>query len=70
MPVVGFQTDEIAAFWSRNSGLPAPLRLDTGAEIATMMATREALGLAGGVLVVNPVPAEYEIPASEISGAI
>lgn len=70
VPVVGFRTDEIAAFWSRTSGLPAPLQLNTGAQVAAMIAIREALGLTGGVLVVTPVPAEYEIPAGEIAGAI
>jgi pseudouridine-5'-phosphate glycosidase len=70
VPVVCYQSDEFPAFWSRSSGLPAPIRLDAAADIANFIRAREALGLDGGVLVANPVPAEAEIPAAEIAGHV
>ena len=68
--VVGFGTDEFPAFWSRKSGLAAPLRLDSAAEIAALIKARLELRLDGGVLVGNPIPLGDEIAASEINPAI
>ncbi len=62
VPVIAVGQDEFPAFWSRSSGLPAPLRLDTAAEIAAAHLMRARLGLPGGQLVANPVPAAAEIP--------
>lgn len=70
VPVVGFATDSFPAFWSRTSGFPAPLRLDTPEAVAAFMRVREELGHAGGVLVANPIPPEHEIPFPEISAHI
>ena len=70
VPVVGYRTDRFPAFWSRDSGLPAPLRLDTPGEIAALIASKGLLGLGGGVLVANPVPEADEIPAGEMSHLI
>lgn len=70
VPVVGYGTDRFPAFWSRDSGLPAPLRLDTPAEVAALVAAQRRLGLGGAVLVANPVPPGDEIPAGEIGGFI
>ena len=70
VPVVGYRTDRFPAFWSRDSGLPAPLRLDTAEEIAALAAAQRRLGLAGGVLVANPVAEADEIPAREIAAHI
>ncbi len=70
VPVVGYRTDRFPAFWSRDSGLPAPLRLDSAAEIAALAAAQRRLGLAGGVLVANPVAEADEIPAAEIAAHI
>jgi pseudouridine-5'-phosphate glycosidase len=70
VPVVGYGTDEFPAFWSRRSGLRAPLRLDTPEEVARLIAVREGLGLGGGVLVAQPIPAEHEIPLAELEAAI
>jgi pseudouridylate synthase len=67
VPVVCYRTDTFPAFWSRDSGLPAPLRLDEPAAIAAFVKAREALILREGVLVANPVPAADEIPAAEIA---
>jgi pseudouridine-5'-phosphate glycosidase len=62
VPVVGFGTDRLPAFWSRESPWRVPLRMDTPEEIARLMAARQALGLGGGVLVTNPIPHADEIP--------
>jgi pseudouridine-5'-phosphate glycosidase len=70
VPVIGVGTDEFPAFYSRKSGLPAPLRLDTAGEIAAFLTAKWRLGLAGGALIANPVPAEAEIAASEIGSVI
>jgi pseudouridine-5'-phosphate glycosidase len=61
VPVVGYQTDEFPAFWSRRSGFPVPLRCDSAVDIAAFQAMRQRLGTNGGMLVANPVPAEAEI---------
>lgn len=67
VPVVGFGTDEFPAFYSRMSGLSVPMRLDTPGEVAAMMRAKWSLGLTGGVVVANPIPASAEIPADEIT---
>jgi len=70
VPVVCYGSDEFPAFWSRSSGLPAPLRLDRPAQIAELARARAALGLSGGMLVANPVPTADEIPAGEMAAHI
>jgi pseudouridylate synthase len=62
VPVVGFGTNEFPAFYSRASGLPLFLRVDTAAQAASMLRAQRSLGLPQGILVANPVPAESEIP--------
>ncbi|WP_414707746.1 pseudouridine-5'-phosphate glycosidase [Rhodobacter sp. NTK016B] len=66
VPVIAVGQDELPAFWSRASGLKAPLRMDDPATIASAHRLRGALGLAGGQLVTNPIPVEAEIPRAEI----
>lgn len=66
VPVIAVGQDEFPAFWSRSSGLPAPLRLDTPAEIAAAHLMRARLGLPGGQLVANPIPADAELPRERI----
>lgn len=66
VPVIAVGQHEFPAFWSRSSGLPAPLRLDTPAEIAAAHLMRARLGLPGGQLVANPIPADAEIPRETI----
>ncbi len=70
VPVIGYGVDELPAFWSRQSGLAAPLRLDSPAAIASHTRNRRALGIEGGTLIANPVPAEAEIPAVEMADLI
>ncbi|MBN9072410.1 MAG: pseudouridine-5'-phosphate glycosidase [Rhizobiales bacterium] len=70
VPVVVFGADTVPAFWSRQSPFKAPLRLDEPARIASFFRTRQEIGLSGGMLVANPVPAADEIPAEEMAGYI
>ncbi len=56
VPVIGYGTDTVPAFWSPSSEFPAPIRYDEAAGIARFQATRDALGITGGMLVTNPVP--------------
>lgn len=66
VPVIAVGQDALPAFWSRDSGLAAPLRLDDPADIAAAARTRRALGLPGGQLVVNPIPEADEIPRARM----
>lgn len=68
VPVVAFGTDELPAFWSRSSGLPAPLRLDTPEAIARFAVTRRQIGGHGGMLVANPVPQEHAVSRLVVEG--
>jgi pseudouridine-5'-phosphate glycosidase len=70
VPVVGFGTDEFPSFYSRTSGHRSPMRVDTVEELAAMMQAKWDLGLAGGISIANPVPAEDEIPAVEIGALV
>ena len=70
VPVIAVGQDALAAFWSRDSGLKAPLRLDDPAAIAAAARMRAALGLPGGQLVALPIPAEAEIPAGILAPLI
>jgi pseudouridylate synthase len=69
VPVIAYGQDAFPAFWSRDSGLKAPLRMDSAGEIAAAARMRAALGLRGGQLVANPIPAEAEI-AREVIGPV
>ncbi len=70
IPVIAMGQDYFPAFWSRDSGLKAPLRSDSARDIARAHRVRRDLGLTGGQLVANPVPAEAEIPYPEIRSAV
>jgi pseudouridine-5'-phosphate glycosidase len=70
VPVIAVGQDAFPAFWSRESGLLAPLRMDTPVDIAAAHVIRTRMGLPGGQLVANPVPAAEEIPAHEIEPII
>jgi pseudouridine-5'-phosphate glycosidase len=70
VPVVGYQTDEFPAFYSRNSGHAVDFRLDTPEEVASFIQTKWELGLYGGIIIANPVPVEDEIEESQIGEAI
>lgn len=70
VPVIVYGQDEIPAFWSRRSGLRAPLRMDAAEEIAAAAAMRARLGLPGGQLVTNPILEADEIPAARLAPII
>lgn len=70
VPVIAVGQDDLPAFWSRASGLRAPLRMDTAAEIAAAHLMRAQLGLPGGQLVANPIPAADEIAATTLAPLI
>ena len=70
VPVIAYGQDDFPAFWSRASGLPAPLRMDSAEEIARAHKMRASLGLPGGQLVANPVPLEAEISSVEMAPVI
>ncbi|MBO0344958.1 pseudouridine-5'-phosphate glycosidase [Roseibium sp. CAU 1637] len=67
VPVVAYGADELPAFWSRQSGIAAPFRLDTAEEIANLIKTRQLFGGHGGVLIANPVPTDDQIPQAEMN---
>jgi pseudouridine-5'-phosphate glycosidase len=70
VPVVGYGTDELPAFYSRSSSLPLDLRADSPAEVARLARTHWSLGFTTGLLVVAPVPTEAEVPAGAIADVI
>lgn len=70
VPVIAYGQDNLPAFWSRTSDLRAPLRLDTPEDIAASHRMRARLGLPGGQLVANPIPAADEIPAATLAPLI
>lgn len=70
VPVIAYGQDAFPAFWSADSGLPAPLRSDTAEEIAAAQKMRAKMGLPGGQLIGNPIPAEDEIPAETLAPII
>ena len=70
VPVIAYRSDEFPAFWSRESGLKAPLRCDTPEEIARFVGVQRALGARGGAVIANPIGEAAEIPRSEMEGFI
>lgn len=70
VPVIGYGTDEMAAFFARSSGLPVEVRLDTPTEVAAVIAAHRAFNLQSGILVTAPVPAEDACDAEEVESAI
>ncbi|GAB4401729.1 MAG: pseudouridine-5'-phosphate glycosidase [Anaerolineales bacterium] len=70
VPVVGYQTDEFPAFYSRESGLNVSTRLDSPKEIAEFAKAHWSMGLRSAVLVTNPVPETESIPKSEMEPII
>ena len=70
VPVIAYGQDAFPAFWSRDSGLAAPLRLDDPGQIAASAKMRARLGLPGGQLVANPIPVEAEISSTTLAPII
>ncbi|HMG40974.1 MAG TPA: pseudouridine-5'-phosphate glycosidase [Acidimicrobiales bacterium] len=70
VPVLVHGSDEFPSFYSRSSGHPAPMRVDSPAEVAAVMTAKWSLGISGGLVVANPIPTDDEIPADEIAGIV
>ena len=70
VPVIGFGTDEMPAFYTRSSGFGVDYRMDTPEEIAAAIARKAELGIQGGTLIVNPVPEEYSMDKARIDAVI
>lgn len=70
VPVVGYQTDTLPAFYARSSGFAVDYRVDTAAEMAAAMKAKRAMNLSGGILVGVPVPDEHALAAEEINDVI
>jgi len=66
VPVVGYKTEKFPSFYARFSEFATDFRLDTAEEVASVMAAKWDLGLDGGLIIANPVPAEAEFPYEEI----
>jgi pseudouridylate synthase len=70
VPVIAFGQDDFPAFWSRSSGLRAPLRMNSAGDIAAAHLMRARLGVLGGQLVANPIPPDAEIARAAITPVI
>lgn len=70
VPVLGFGTGEFPAFYSRRSGLSVDHRCDNVTEVADILRTKWQLGLEGGVLLANPIPAADELDADAMEAAV
>ncbi len=70
VPVIGYKTKELPAFYTRKSGFEVDYRLDTAEEIARAFEVKARLGLAGGMLVTNPIEEQYSMPKEMIDDAI
>jgi pseudouridine-5'-phosphate glycosidase len=70
VPVIGWGTDTLPAFYSRSSGLPVPVRIDTPVEAAAIIAAAERLKLGHGILITVPVPEADALPEADAERAI
>ena len=70
VPVLGYGTRELPAFYTRQSGFEVDYRVDTPEELAKAFKTQQALGLKGGILVTNPIEPQYAMPLDVINKAI
>ena len=70
VPVIGYGTDELPAFYTRRSGFGVDYRVDSPEELAAMFRAQRALDYRGGMLVTNPIPEEYAMPKELIDAAI
>ena len=70
VPVIGFGTNELPAFYTRQSGFGVDYRIDTAQELAKAFRVQNELGFKGGMLVTNPIPEEFSMPLETINAAI
>ena len=70
VPVLGYQTQELPAFYTRTSGLKVDYQVDSPEMLAKILKTQHDLGLHGGILVTNPIPEQYSMDADAINAVI
>lgn len=70
VPVIGYGTDELPAFYTRSSGFGVDYRVDTPAQLAAMFKAQQELVMKGGMLVTNPIPEQYAMDKAVIDAAI
>ena len=70
VPVIGYGTEELPAFYTRQSGFGVDYRVDSPEELAAAFKASQEMGLKGGMLVTNPIPEEYAMPLDVINAAI
>lgn len=70
VPVIGFGTEELPAFYTRTSGFKVDYRMDTPQELAAAFKAQNEMGLGSGMLVANPIPEEYSMAPDVINQAI
>ena len=70
VPVIGFGTEELPAFYTHQSGFSVDYRVDTPEELAKIFKTQNDLGFHGGMLVTNPIPEQFAMPLDTINAAI
>lgn len=70
VPVVGYRTDSMPAFYTVSSGFPIDYRVETAAEVAAALNAKREMGLSGGMVVANPIPAEHALHDDEIGVVI
>lgn len=70
VPVVGYRTHSLPAFFTRESGFPVDYRMDTSVEIANVLHAKWSMGLKGGMVIANPIPEAFAMPRARIDQAI
>jgi len=70
VPVIGYRTDTLPAFYSRSSGFPVDCRLDDAHDVARMLRVKWEMGIDGGAVIANPVPNEHALDPGEIDEVI
>ncbi|MEE8426235.1 MAG: pseudouridine-5'-phosphate glycosidase [Woeseiaceae bacterium] len=70
VPVVGYETDTLPAFYTRESGFPVDYRVDTAADVAAAMKIKWGMGLHGGLVIAAPIPEEHALDKEEIETII
>ena len=70
VPVIGYGTEELPAFYTRSSGFKVDYRIDTPEALAAAFLAQQDMGLGGGMLVTNPIPEEYSMDPAVINAAI
>ena len=70
VPVIGYRTDRLPAFYSSDSGFGVDARFDSAHEIAAVMRAKWSLGLDGGLVIANPIPEQFAVPRERIDAAV